>query len=240
MKITKVVHPYAYELMQARVDEAIVTKQPLVERPIWYENVESKQRYYDLYGCIGWPSEVSDKEVGMSGYVAVVGVVKSIGDRPVADAAFQLLAEAESQDVPTLLNCIVDLRQEWGFGLHPGLMQGWFGDPERFVTTLALRNERLMAKGGDKQAILIIPPDDFYTANPFDEYVRSLRSAIVQGKTRFYFGGNNLLKNKLREFKRDDPAVYAIGGLIHSLLSRTMWMDQNRENIFTVEGEGEK
>ena len=237
MRIKKITHPQAWELMQARIDEAVVTKQSLVERPSWYENIQSGQRYYDLYGCVGWPTEVSDKELGMSGYVAIMGVVKPLGNRPIADADFQLLAEAESQDVPTLLDHIVRLRNEWGFGLHPDLLSAWFGEPERFVTTIALENERLVAKGGDRQAILIIPPDDFYVPGTFDHYVRSLRSAIVPNRLRFYFGGNEILKNKLREFKRDDPAVYAVGGMVHSLLSRCTWMDQTRENIFTVEEE---
>jgi hypothetical protein len=89
--------------------------------------------------------------------------------------------------------------------------------------------------GGSEQAILIIPPDDFYSPKAFDHYVRSLHSVIVPGSVRFYFGGNDILKNKLREFKRDNPAVMAVGGLVHSLLSRTMWMDQSRSNAFTVD-----
>jgi hypothetical protein len=84
-------------------------------------------------------------------------------------------------------------------------------------------------------AILIIPPDDFYVPKAFDHYVRSLRSVIVPSRVRFYFGGNDILKNKLREFRRDDPAVMAVGGLVHSLLSRTMWADTSRENIFTIQ-----
>lgn len=235
-KIKKITHPYAPELRQARIDEAIVTGQPLVERSFWYENLETGQTYYDLTGCIGWPTQIDDKKEDLPGYIAVVGIVKSKKEEDPKDAVFQLLAETESKDVPTLLSKMLELRQEYGFGLHPNLMQAWFGDPERFVTTLALLNERLVEeRGGDRQAILIIPPDDFYDTMVFDIYVRSMRSSIMPDKTRFYFGRNEILKNRLREFKRDDPAVMAVGGLVHSLVLRCTWMDQTRENAFNVE-----
>jgi hypothetical protein len=216
-KIKKVTHEYAWELHQARIDEAIVTKQQLIERPFWYENTEIGQQYYDLYGCIGWPTEVTEKDEGRPGYVAIVGTIK--GKRAPQDAAFQLLAEAENKDIPTLLQHIIDLRTAWGFGLHPGFLQTFFGDPERFITTLALLNERLM-QSGDRNAILIAPPDDFYVPKSFDHYVRSMHSVVVPGRVRFGFGGNEILKNRLKEFRRDDPAVFAVGGLVHSLLSR--------------------
>ena len=92
-----------------------------------------------------------------------------------------------------------------------------------------------MAGGKERDAILIRPPIDFGSLKTFDNYVRSLQSVIVPGKVRFYFGGCDILRNKLREFKRDCPAVMAIGGLIHSLLFETSWMDSTQSNIFTVE-----
>jgi len=238
-RIKKIIHPHAWELHQARLDESIITGQPLIERPFHYENKETVQLYYDLYGCIGWPSEVSDRDEGMPGYAAVVGIVKpkTGGARP-QDAVFQLLAESESKDVPTLINRWLDMRAEYGFGIHPGLLQTLFGDPDRFITVLALRNEKLIADGGDRAAILVSPPDDFYSPMVFDNYVRALRSCLQQGSARFYFGHNEILKAKLREFRKDDPAVMAIGGLCHSLLSRCEWMDQARENMFVLE-EGE-
>jgi len=233
-KIRKVIMPQAYETQQARTDHAIITKQPLIARPFWFES-DSGQTFYDLYGCQGWPTEVTEKDDGRPGYAAIVGIVK--GQRKPQDAAFHLLAEAESKDIPTLLDHMLALRSEWGFGIHPGFLQTWFGDPDRFITTTALLNERLMQTGGEQMAILMSPTDDFYSPKAFDTYVRAMHSVIVPGKIRFGFGGNEILKNRLREFKRDDPAVMAVGGLVHSLLSRCMWMDQTRENCFTIEEE---
>jgi len=243
--IKHIAHPYPVELYQARLDHAHVTGQPLVEKPFWYEDVSDDDfyrgyLYYDLYACIGWPSEVSDKDSGLPGYAAIVGVVRpgELGEDEYydpRDAKFLLLAEVQSLDVPVLLDQCVKLREKYGFGIQPTLLTTWFGDPERFLTTLALYNERLIREGGERNAILVTPPDDFYTPSIFDNYVRSIRACLAPGKIRLYFGKCDILKNRLREFVRDDPAVLAAGGLIHSLLSRCMWMDQVESAAFSVE-----
>lgn len=236
MRIRRITHPEAWELRESRSDMAKITGTPLIERPFYYENIETSQQYYDLYGCIGWPTEVSENDDGRAGYVAIVGVVKGKRTNP-QDAAFQLLEERESKNIPTLLKYMQLLRTLFGFGLHPTLLRSWIGDYERFVTQTALFNEKLIEQGGNDQAISITPPDDFGGTKAFDHYVRSLHSVITPGSVRFYFGGLEILKNRLREFKRDDPAVFAVGGLVHSLLLRCAWMDQSRENMFVLEEE---
>lgn len=233
-KITKITHPSAYELRQARIDESIVTGRTMIERPFYYENTETGQQYYDLYGCIGWPTEVTDKNDMRAGYLAIVGVIKD--DRPPQDAVFRLLAEAETKDIPTLLLKMHELRNKYGFGLHPSLLQPWIGDPERFITTIALINEKLKEKNGsDKKAILIAPPLDFYTPDIFEIYSRSFYSVVAnRERLRFYYGQKDVLINRIREFKRDDPAILAIGGLVHTLLHTTPWMDQVSQNMFVI------
>lgn len=234
-KIKKVTHKYAWELTLARMDHAAVTGQAMIERPFWYENIETGQEYYDLYGCVGWPTEATDTSKGMPGYVAVIGVVKS--NRPIQEAWFRLMAEAESEYIHVLFDSMVKMREEYGFGLHPGLMQTYFGDPDKHLTRLALYNEKLVEKDGPEGAILIAPPDEFYDSDPFENYRRSFETAIVSTPERFAFGGNSILKTKHRQYRVGDPAVFAVGGLVHSLLSRCTWMDQARENAFNVEEE---
>jgi hypothetical protein len=237
-KIIRSAYPEALALIRAWEDEVIVTGQTLVARPYWYENTETGQLYYDLYGCVGWPTEVSDKDDGTPGYAAIVGVVKpKTESRQTKDAVFQLLVELENKDVPTLLDGIQTMRKDYGFDLGNLLLQTFWGDPDRYITTLALLNERLMINRGSINAILISPPDDFYVPKSFDHYVRSLRSVLMPDKVRMYFGKNEILRTRLKDFKRDDPAVTAVGGLVHSLLSQTMWMDQVRENAFIINGE---
>ena len=238
IKIQKLSHPESLAVTRAWEDNAIVTGRRYMIRPYWYQHLETGQLYHDLYGCIGWPSEVSDKDDGMPGYIAVVGVVKTRSEtKDPKDAAFQLLAEFEHKDVPTLLEQILVLRKEYGFGLTPELLHSWLGDPDRFVTILALLNETLTINRGSTDAILVSPPDDFYIPKAFDHYVRSFRSVIMPDRVRFYFGKHDILKNRLKEFRQNDPAVYSVGGLIHTLLSGCTWMAQVKENAFMIKGE---
>ena len=244
-KIRLVTHPYAVDLLRARTDHAIVTGTEMVERTYWFENIETKQLYYDLYACIGWPSEVTDSTDGLPGYVAIVGVVRpnkdsnSDSNSDPLNANFQLFDEFESKDVPTLLRECVRLRREYGFGIHPDLLSTWLGDPERFFTPIALCNEKLIEDGGDRAAIVVTPPDDLYTPKIFDSYFRALKSTLVTAVPRFYFGYNDILQNRLRGFKRDDPCVLAVGGLVYTLLCRCRWMDNQGEKVFVVEDKNE-
>lgn len=236
-RIIKQNHPESSAIVQSWQDQANITGQQYVKRPYWYKNTEIDQTYYDLFGCIGWPSEVNDKDDGTPGYVAIVGVVKSKDEtKEPIDAAFRIMAEAESKDISTLLDHILRLREEYGYGQTPKLLSTFYGDPERFITTMALFNEKLE---DSKTSVLVSPPADFYLIDCFDVYVRSLRSVLMSGKTRLYFGKDNeLLKNRIREFHRGDPMIFAMGGLIHTLLNGCEWMDQSQNNMFIVE-EGE-
>jgi len=242
-KIELITHPYAVDLLQARTDYAKLTGVEMVERPYWYRYKETGQLFYSIYACIGWPTEVTDSADGMPGYAAIVGVVRpndSVTNPPdPLNANFQLLDEAESKDVPELLKECVRLREEYGFGIHKNLLRVWLGDPDRFFTPLALCNEALIAGDGERAAILISPPDDFFAQKIFDSYVRALRSTLLKDSQRFFFGHNYILQNRLREFKKDDPCVFAVGGLVFSLLNRVRWMDARGESAFTVEDENE-
>jgi hypothetical protein len=242
--IELVTHPYAWETMLARHDHAKVTNQPLIERAWWLKNIETGQLYHDIYGCIGWPSEIKDQDEGVPGYVGVVGVVKPLSTadpnklwNPL-NAKFQLLGEAQSTDIPTLLKHCLELRERFGLGVQENLMRVWHGDQDRFLTTLALTNERLIKKGGDKAAILISPPMDFYVPKIFDNYARAIRSCFNSEnpkKSRFFFGYCEILKNRLGSYERDDPAVFAMGGLIHTLLTECTWCDNITETVFRAE-----
>jgi len=238
--IKLVTHPHPLETLQARTDEAIVTGRPLVEFPYWFENTETGQLYHAIYGCIGWPAEISESDEEQPGYIAIIGVVrptKTLEHYNPIDANFQLLAEDQSKDVSVLISKAVELRETYGFGVQPDLLRVWYGDPDRFLTTLALRNERLIMEGGEKHAVLISPAVDMYQKAVFDNYLRSLKSCLLKENLRFYFGGNDILKNSLMEFRRGNPAVFAAGGMVHTLLNNTTWLGNVEDGIFSVEGE---
>jgi len=230
--IRQITHPQAYELRQARMDHAHITGKPMTERPFYYQNTENGDFYHDIYGCIGYPTEVTEKDIGRPGYVAIVAVLKNT--KPVEQSGFLLMEEAESKDIFTLFTHMIEMREKYGYGLHPTLLTSWWGDSDRFITTLARFNETIK----DKE-IMIAPPVDFQDPMAFDNYNHSMRSVITPGRVRFGFGNNKILMNKLQEvYKRDDPAVLAVGGLIHTLLLSCEWMDQHQSNAFVIEEEG--
>jgi rRNA maturation protein Nop10 len=238
MRIRKVTHPYAWELALARTDHANLTGQPLVERPFWYENTGTDQCYYDLFGCIGWPTEDTDATKGMPGYVAVIAVVKDA--RPIKEAWFRLMGEGESESIGALLSHVLRLRSEFGYGLHPGLLQTFWGDPDKHIMRLALTNEALAEKhDGEGHSILVSPPTDFSDPDAFNSYRRSFDEAIKVEPARFAFGGNSILKTNHRLYRMGDPAILAVGGLVHKLIMETPWMDQARENAFNVEDQND-
>jgi len=228
--IKKIIHPYAYELRQARLDEAHITGQPLMERPFYYEHLETGEQYYDIKACVGWPTEVSDKDEGRPGYLGIVGVIKD--DQPIEEPIFRLLAEAESRNIPTLLITMLAMRTRYGYGQHPTLLTTWWGDQDRFISTIARFNEKHRGK-----ELMIAPPVDFQLPTRFDDYAGSMQSTISKDieVKRFKFSGLDILKNRLREFKRDEPAVMAVGGLVHTLLLSHNWMEQAQSNVFSIE-----
>ena len=236
MKIKKIMpEPANWQLYQQRIDEAHITGVPFVEKAHHYQNTETGQLYYDLFGCIGWPTVITDKNKATNkpGYIAIVGVVKGKG-KP-EKAPFQLLAEYESHNIGALFDEMVNLRAQYGFGLHPGLLQTWIGDESRFVLELAIYNEDLMKAGGSKQAVLISPPNDFNDPKAFDVYIRAISAALDKDAQRLFYGKNDVLRNRIREFLDKDPVITAMGGLVHSLVSRCTWLDHARKNVFVIE-----
>lgn len=229
--ISCISHPFAIETMQSRREMAHITGVPIIENPYWFQNTETGQCYYNIYGCIGYPPEISDKNHEDVGYVGIIGVVKSAKIAP-RDALFQILDERVSTDVPTLYNFCIELRERYGYYQHPDMLRYWFCDPERFQTTLALKNARLK----ESESLSIAAPDDFYAPKIFDQYTRSLRACLCE-PVRLYFGKNRLLRNKLEEFRYNEPCVFAAGGLVHTLLSRSLWMGDNDVGCFSVEEE---
>jgi len=228
-EIKHITHPFAIELRQARYDHSVVTGQPLVENPWWYEHT-SGLLFYDIYGCIGWPTEVTDTaEVETPGYVAIIGVVRpsdTLEHIPATDATFRVLEEYQSGDVQELLNACVRLRNQYGYGLRRELLAEFYGDPVRYLSSVCLYNER------HDLELMITPPDDYDTPMIFDNYARSLRAAIQ--RRRIHPGTCRLFVDRLKEFRRNDPLIMAVGGLVHTLLGRCAWMDTIGENVWRM------
>jgi hypothetical protein len=240
MTIKLITNPHPFSTLQARQDFAEVAGVEMYENPWWYKYVETGRTYYDLVACLGWPDEVTaEKGEGQPGYAAIVGIVRPADASKTGFSAekanFHMIEEVQHSDVPTLLSLCDQLRRKYGFGINRDLLNVWYGDPDRFATALALRNEFLTRQGGEQNTIMVAPPDDYNLTNRFEIYLRALKSVIQTDNLRLYFSQCVILKNRCKEFKRNDPAVMAVGGLIHTLLGRTMWMGQREDdNAFNL------
>ena len=241
--IKLVTHPYPMEIIQARRDDAEVTGQPLVERPWWYEHKKTGTLFHDIYGCIGWPSDIDDPHGMRAGYAAIVGVVRpsdNLENISAQDARFVLLEDTQSRNVKTLLKNCLEMRERYGFGLRSDLFEFWYGDPARFIDDLSVFNERLSRSRHDKnrKAIFIAPPDSYEAPDSFDIYSHSLRSVLHgerEEKRLFATKEAGILKNRIKEYRRNDPCAMAIGGLIHTLLNRCLWMDDLTPGAWRME-----
>jgi hypothetical protein len=235
MRIRLIAPPEAPQIRQARMDEAIVTGQPFFEKPYYYENIETGQQYHDLFGCVGWPNVITDKNKAPNkpGYIAIVGIIKN--SEPVEKAPFRIMEEFESHNILYLFDEMVRMRNEWGYGLHPDLLRTWIGDSDRFITELAIFNDEFVRYGKPQNSILIAPPDDFGIPNMFDVYTRAISQSLDSNTQRLYYGGNTILRNRIKEFMDKDPIIIGMGGLVYSLIRRRTWMDQAQENVFVIE-----
>lgn len=220
--------------MQARKDFARITGQEAVAAPYWFENTQNGERYYGVYGSIGWPGKMQGHIFMTAGYAAIVGVLKRDGEDP-EKAPFKILEEIENKTVDGLIRQCFKIRGKWGFGLHPDLLPFWFGDHDGpYELIVAKVNTQLVEKHREDQAFILSPPDDFGQDQTFDTYLQELRAVVETNRKRLLVGDANILKKRFSRFERDDPCITAIGGLMHTLLIREPWLTQTTPSVWQM------
>lgn len=225
---------YPEATMQARRDFAKVTKTPIVEKPYWFRDTDTKREYHGIYGAIGWPQKLSERGDELPGYGVIVGVLRDAGNKA-EHAAFHVLEEAEHKAEDLLIQQCVQMRERWGYGVHKDILPFFFGDYRPFELTVAHFNTRLLeATGTDEHAFIVSPPDDFDQPNAFDIYMGRLRTVLSSEAKRLHLDNHEIIKNRILAFRRDDPAIMALGGLMHTLLIRSPWMEQTTPGIWQM------
>jgi hypothetical protein len=223
---------YPKQTMMARRDFAKVTKQRVVQNPYWFRDRDTGREYHGLYSAIGWPQRIAESGDQLPGYSVIVGVVKD--KMPPEAATMRVLAEFETKAEEHLIDMSVQLRKRWGFGAHPALLRFILGDHRICETVLGNYNARVIDRDeGDSQALIVSPPDDYDNPRAFDVFMGRLRTVLTDPK-RLYLDRHPIITNRLRAFQRDDPAIMALGGLVHTLLLRTPWMEQATPGIWQM------
>lgn len=223
------------ETMTARKDFAKVTNQPVIENPYWFLNTETGREYYGIYSGLGWPQKFNERGDGRPGYSVIVGIIKEDGIKP-ENANLEVLDECEEESVDNLIKNSIRLRKKWGYGTHPSLFEYFIGDHMAFESVVAYHNVQLIEKtGSDRNAFILTPPDDLDTQNSFDIYYRRLQSVMSKEGKRLFIRSNEIIKNRILSFMQDDPAIIALGGLVHTILLRTPWMDQSGSSVWQMQ-----
>ena len=223
------------DTMQARRDFARITGTDLVELPYWFRDTKTDISYHSIFGAIGWPRKISERGDDRKGYAVIIGVAK--GNTDPARARFVLLDETEENSVELLLSDAIAMRKRWGFGVHKSLMRVFIGDHRQFEMVVANYNTRMVEAGKEDEALMLSPPDDYESPQAFNIYMRQLQ-AVLSKRTipkRLHLGQGSIIAKRITAFQRDDPAVFAIGGLIHTLLLRSPWMEQTVPSVFAVD-----
>ena len=234
--ISVVCEEYPVETLLSRLDFACVCNSPLVEQPYWFVDDKGRE-FHGIFACIGWPQEVTERNDQLPGYAAIVGVSKDAAIRA-EDARFVVLDEVAESSEMLLLRSADEMRRKWGFGVHPKLMRYFWGDYRTMESVVSRFNaEAIERDGDDTNAVIITPPDDFDNQRSFDIYVGTLRTVLSPKAKRLYVGAGEIIKNRLLSFRRGDPAIIALGGLVHTLLLRTLWMEQTNLSAFEMPDE---
>lgn len=228
--------PYSQSTMQARRDFAHVTKSPVIEPPYWFRDTKTEKEYHGIYGAIGWPQRLSEHGDERPGYGVVVGVRK-IKAQEAAEARFDILDEIEEQagSEELLIKACVEMRARWGYGVHESILPVFYGDHRPFELVVAEFNTHIAeTSDDDRQAFIVSPPDDFENPKAFDVYMGRLASVLRSKTKRLYIKPFEQIQNRVLAFRRDDPAIMALGGLIHVLLLRQPWMEQTTPSVWQM------
>jgi hypothetical protein len=237
------VHAEDVTVTQARKDWAIVMGKKDYPKPNYYRNKKTGAEYYHLAGAIGWPGD------NVPGYALIVGVEKTED----TEARFFVLEEIEDHNIARLLLKCVALREKYGYWESSEILRFFWGDDTRYSPITLAVSFKLREKDGEGEGhgVWIYQPDDFDRPDHFEIYVRQIRECLTpddSGKKRLYIGKCKKLKNHLQNFSsdfikklktkrkvKDYPAVFALGGLIHTLLERKPWLSNSGGEAFNLD-----
>lgn len=209
---------YDAETRQARHDWAEVTGEMRELSPAVLLDRRTGWRYSGLVGAIGYPTGMEP------GCMIVLGIQSQPEPRIVA------LEYREHRSVYELISDAVSTREQYGFGLHRGIIPDWIGDPDRYQAVIAAASVALEKKIGHNWGLYVREPADWGEQHNFPMYLWQLRSALEKDFLRL----NSLtdLISRLQAMSPDAvdkgktydfPAVGMLGAAIHTLMIEKPW-----------------
>jgi len=214
---------------QSREDWAIVYDQDFVLKTPIFHNLETGDKYCDIWGGIAYPS------VSLSGCIIVIGVILQ-DDQPV----FKILEAVEEKEIFELFRKLIKLRVKYGFGMDARLLPWWIGEPDKFQPLVSRLTQKLEEELGEGRGIYIKPPVDFGEKYSFPLYIRQLfRSRDLKLRDPVYLELNGFqnISSYAQAIQSEDaekgnyedfPMVGLLGGMMHTLLTQMPWMEDSQ------------
>ena len=195
--------------------QAQVTGKKTIPPQVYYRNTETGDEYFWIAGGIAWPGKINEREFA-PGFAVVVAVMRDDPEKP----TFHVLAEVQQTGAGSLIRDCMEVRHK--FGYSQGLLKYWYGDHLLYNSVLDRINQDIKAQTDD-DGFYLTPPVDFDQPNAFEVYADSIRSCL-EGDKRLFLGECDLVRGHLQNFKMKSPAIWALGGIIHTLSCYKPWM----------------
>jgi hypothetical protein len=212
-------------LEKVNEDWSKVTGKETMPNSVYYKHTETGQAFSYLTGGIGWPSKIKENKSPQPGCAVVVGVERTESPYP----KYFVLEAVEDDNVEELLRKCWNLRFKYGFLESDEAMRIWYGDPESYGTIVQGCNEKLARRHdySSENWLFIYGPWDWENSNKNESYVRRVRD-LLEGtaeneEKRLFLGSCDNLRNRLRSFQPDSPAVLALGYVLFSLEAWNPW-----------------
>ena len=169
--------------------------------------VRGKEKYSHITGGIALPT------LEHPGYILTAGV------RYDTPGHLVCIDELQHDDEYALIERAQELQTEYG----PGVIETWWGDPERLMSILSETYQ------GDNPLRISAPVDSDRT-DSFQIYFSRLYLATSERNKTIFFYGCDHLRNSLHSFIKDkgqkqekNPALWVAGALIHTILMIRPW-----------------
>ena len=182
---------------------AMVTGQKKHHRPHSY--IRGGENYTYIAGSIALPS------LEFPGFLVTAGTDYKTND-------IICINEFESDVEHELIDEAKRLQEEYG----QGVIQTWYGNPENLM---ALVNE---------EDLRVTHPVDYNQTDAFQLYVARIKTALREGHKSLYLKNCERLINHILSFvkeksakKFNNPAIYAIGSLVHTIVTLRPWERAN-------------
>lgn len=220
----------------ARRDWAEVTGQELTLRPATFLHIPSKTHYCHIVGGIAYPTATT-MEI-KPGALVIIGVQNE------PEVRYRILESHENNNVFKLIERVVEMRKEYGFGMDSRILPNWYGDQEKYQVLIMKASEALEKAHGINAGLYIRDTIDRQERNAFPLYVRQIFNALET--ERLDVNHDKILIGHMQALQREDaekgrvddfPVVGLLGGMIHSLQIEKPWLEDSdgQGTVFNID-----